>query len=166
LTGRAAAPHNPSVHRRVAPSTRTPSRRDALRRALAGAVAVVLAVASFVSGRSYLYCVPMEAVVEACCMSTPDDPSDLTVDHAAPAVKGECCDTHAVGDLPIARGGAPGVELPAAVLTVATVEPASSLPAPVVARAIAPARVHRGDPIRAGPGSGLERLIALSVFRC
>ena len=78
--------------------------RDVLRRALTGALAIMIAVAAVVSGRSYLFCVPMDAVVETCCMATHEDPSDTTNDPTAPRVKGECCDTHAVGDLPTARG--------------------------------------------------------------
>jgi hypothetical protein len=141
--------------------------RAAIVRSFAALLASVLVVASMSSGHTYLWCAPMERVVETCCMATTDDPSDLASTGDAPRLQTECCDTHAFGHLPTASASAPALEIPPAVMAAVAVVPVIDLPLLAARRAPPPAaRSPRLDPIRAGPGSGLERLVALQVFRC
>ncbi len=131
------------------------------RRLLALAVLAAVAFTSLFSGRSYLWCVPMQQVELLC----EDEVSDRSPE---PTVREACCERHTIGELPRAerRSALPAIPPAPHVILAA---------APVLAAALAYAPAHlvatprlfaRHAPTRAGPLTSAERCVALQVFRC
>jgi len=133
------------------------------RRLLALVLVASVALASLLSGRPYLWCIPMQQVMEAACDA---DQHQDALAHG-PSVRATCCEERAVGELPRAdtRLDLPHV-LPAQV-TFASLPPVVDAPRFRWAY-LSPVRSTnaRHGPIRAGPGSSADRCIALQVFRC
>jgi hypothetical protein len=130
------------------------------RRVFALALLVSVALAAVFSGRTYIWCVPMQKVVEHACQEEEDEGAEGPSVHA-------CCETHQVAELP---HSAPRPELPSLPPTVVAL---ASVPAIVYAPrrwSLIPVRearpMARYGPSRAGPCSSSARCVALQVFRC
>ena len=136
------------------------------RRGLAAALAVVVTVATLLSGRSYLWCLTMERPMSACCCASSQAPSDIEASDAGPTVRSSCCDSRRVGALPRTDGA----RIETAAVPAATV---STMPgtmvAPFVMRAATPSAPQQSRQfleIRAGPRSASDACVRLQVFRC
>ena len=131
------------------------------RRLLALAVLAAVAFTSMLSGRSYLWCVPMQQVELLC----EDEDSDRSPE---PTVREACCERYTIGELPRAerRPALPAVPPAPHVILAGS-------PVPAAVRARAPARLvstprafARHAPSRAGPPTSAERCVVLQVFHC
>jgi hypothetical protein len=131
------------------------------RQLLALAVLAAVAFTSLFSGRSYLWCIPMQQVELLC----EDEASDRSPE---PSVREACCERHTIGELPRAerRPALPAIP-PAPHVILA------SAPVPAAVHAYGPSHLvstprifARHAPTRAGPPTSAERCVALQVFRC
>lgn len=115
----------------------------ALRRAFVLIAALVLLVSSARAGATYLFCVPMQAVMATPCCHGARAESD------GPTVERTCCEVQKVAEqTPALFDGAPALALPAVTLWL--------VPAPTAARAIVPEPATARAPrrfaeARAGP---------------
>jgi hypothetical protein len=129
-------------------------------RAFGGALLMgVLVSALFMAGRSYLWCVPMQQVMQVSCCCAGES--------AEPRVRAACCETREILGLPQveARGaGAPAI--PPALAATAVLAPPQAVPPLRSVRAAPPLRGVRERPIRAGPTLPSRSVAVLQVFRC
>jgi hypothetical protein len=134
------------------------------RRLFALALVVSVALAAALSGRSYLWCVPMQRVMATACLEDehPDE------DAHAPTMRAPCCEMRALGELPRADTRPELPHVAPAVMTLASVLPigVEAHRFPSAQLTSAPRTIARHGPIRAGPCSSAARCIALQVFRC
>jgi hypothetical protein len=133
------------------------------RRLLALVLVASVALVSLLSGRPYLWCIPMQQIMETAC----DVEQHQDALAHGPAVRATCCEERALGELPRAdtRLELPHV-LPAPV-AFASLPPVVDAPRFRWAY-LSPVRSKDARPgsIRAGPCSSADRCIALQVFRC
>jgi hypothetical protein len=156
-------------------------------RALAGGLLIaVLLSAFFAAGRSYLWCVPMQRVMEASCCGDRGDAQNTAASRGAPvnawglradepryapkppAVRASCCEARALEALPQAALRVPqAAPMPPALAAVLLpLSPVLARPAMVPRAPGAPSARAAHAPIRAGPGSPSARCSLLQVFRC
>jgi hypothetical protein len=162
LDGRAAGKYGRSVVARrilgAVPSGQSP------RRLLALVLVTVVAVASALSGRSYIWCVPMQRVMEAAC-----EVEHEHEDTGASSVRGACCETRQIDGLPRAepRPDLPIVAPAVMILASPVSPPPMNVPPLWSAEPVDASRPRaRYGASRAGPCSSAARCAVLQVFRC
>jgi hypothetical protein len=140
----------------------------ALRQRLGALCLLTLFVtASIISGKTYLWCVPMQQAMHACCCARADGTEPDVRPSELPAVRESCCISQVVGELPVAP--IPPVEAVPPVPSTFVVVPKGLVePPPVLAQrsSFLPPRLRRYGPTRAGPCSASDSCIKLQVFRC
>ena len=134
------------------------------RRLLALGLVVALVAGSAAAGKSYLWCVPMQQTIAACCLLA-DGPESATRE-GLPSAQAECCDRRSIGQPPQGHAPGPPPTVPPAFLTDSA--PPQPVADPAASRSVVPegACPDRRIAIRAGPRSARDRCAALQVFRC
>ena len=129
---------------------------------------VVFVTASVTAGKAYLFCIPMQQAVQACCCASEHRPDPEQIAREGAAIERTCCDGRFVDELPTWSTPAPPASVPPAVITVADVAVVPSVRVASFERRVEslPPRAARYGPSRAGPRSAADVCIDLQVFRC
>jgi hypothetical protein len=128
----------------------------------------IFVTASVTAGKAYLFCIPMQQAVQACCCAGEHRPDPEQIAREGATIERTCCDGRFIDELPTSSTPAPHASVPPAMITIAD---------PIVVPAVRttsferrvdplPPRAARYGPSRAGPRSAADACVDLQVFRC